>query len=95
VLERYRFTDYKVRLSLRGEGGKYVQDDEKWTKAEQALRSALDNNQVDYFEATGEAAFYGPESRLHGTGRAGQGVAAVHHPGRFHPTGSPGTDLHR
>jgi threonyl-tRNA synthetase len=62
VLERYRFTDYRVRLSLRGEEGKYVQDDEKWTRAEAALRSALDANQVDYFEATGEAAFYGPKA---------------------------------
>jgi threonyl-tRNA synthetase len=62
VLDRYRFTDYKVRLSLRGEGGKYVQDDEKWDKAEQALRSSLDHNGVAYFEATGEAAFYGPKA---------------------------------
>jgi threonyl-tRNA synthetase len=62
VLGRYRFTDYKVRLSLRGEGGKYVQDDEKWAKAEAALRSALDASGVDYFEATGEAAFYGPKA---------------------------------
>lgn len=62
VLSRYRFTDYKVRLSLRGEGGKYVQDPEKWDKAEAALRSALNANNVDYFEATGEAAFYGPKA---------------------------------
>jgi threonyl-tRNA synthetase len=62
VLGRYRFTDYKVRLSLRGEGGKYVQDDEKWIRAEAALRKSLDDNQVDYFEATGEAAFYGPKA---------------------------------
>jgi len=62
VLERYRFTDYRVRLSLRGQGGKYVQDDEKWTKAEAALRAALQANNVDYFEAEGEAAFYGPKA---------------------------------
>ena len=62
VLERYRFIDYKVRLSLRGEGGKYVQDDEKWTKAENALRASLDANDVEYFEASGEAAFYGPKA---------------------------------
>jgi threonyl-tRNA synthetase len=62
VLGRYKFTDYKVRLSLRGEGGKYVQDDEKWTKAENALRASLDANGVDYFEAAGEAAFYGPKA---------------------------------
>ena len=62
VLNRYRFTDYKVRLSLRGVGGKYVQDDEKWTRAEAALRAALDANEVDYYEAEGEAAFYGPKA---------------------------------
>ena len=62
VLDRYHFSDYRVRLSLRGAGGKYVQDDEKWTKAEAALRSALDANNVEYFEAAGEAAFYGPKA---------------------------------
>jgi threonyl-tRNA synthetase len=62
VLDRYRFSDYKVRLSLRGEQGKYVQDEEKWARAETALRASLDANQVDYFEATGEAAFYGPKA---------------------------------
>jgi threonyl-tRNA synthetase len=62
VMERYRFTNYRVRLSLRGEGGKFIQDDEKWDKAESALRSALIANAVDHFEATGEAAFYGPKA---------------------------------
>jgi threonyl-tRNA synthetase len=62
VLNRYRFSDYKVRLSLRGAGGKYVQDDEKWIKAEAALRAALVANEVDFYEAEGEAAFYGPKA---------------------------------
>ncbi len=62
VLNRYRFTDYRVRLSLRGGEGKFVQDDEKWTAAEAALRAALDANQVDYMEEVGEAAFYGPKA---------------------------------
>jgi threonyl-tRNA synthetase len=62
VLNTYHFTDYKVRLSLRGEEGKFVQDDEKWTKATHALKSALDANDVDYFVAEGEAAFYGPKA---------------------------------
>ena len=62
VLERYQFSDYKVRLSLRGEGGKYVQDEDKWLRAEAALRTALDASGVDYFEAQGEAAFYGPKA---------------------------------
>ncbi|GAP14047.1 threonyl-tRNA synthetase [Longilinea arvoryzae] len=62
VLERYRFTNYRVRLSLRGQGGKYVKDDVRWGQAEAALRSALQANNVDYFEAEGEAAFYGPKA---------------------------------
>jgi len=62
VLDTYKFTDYKVRLSLRGSTGKYVQDDEKWDKATTALKSALDKNKVDYFVAEGEAAFYGPKA---------------------------------
>jgi threonyl-tRNA synthetase len=62
VLGRYRFSDYAVRLSLKGSAGKFVQDDEKWSKAEDALRKALDANKVDYYEAAGEAAFYGPKA---------------------------------
>ena len=62
VLNTYRFTDYKVRLSLRGTAGKYVQDDEKWDRATRALKSAMDANRVDYFIAEGEAAFYGPKA---------------------------------
>ncbi|HTX78175.1 MAG TPA: threonine--tRNA ligase [Longilinea sp.] len=62
VLGRYKFTDYRVRLSLRGKTGKYVKDDEKWTKAENALRAAMDAAGLDYFEAEGEAAFYGPKA---------------------------------
>jgi threonyl-tRNA synthetase len=62
VFNTYNLKDYKVRLSLRGEQGKYVQDDEKWTKATQALKSALVVNRVEYIIAEGEAAFYGPKA---------------------------------
>lgn len=64
VLTRYGFQDYRVRLSMRGEepGGKYVADDDKWTRATNALRRALDANGVEYYEAPGEAAFYGPKA---------------------------------
>ncbi len=62
ILGRFGLTDYQVRLSLRGEGGKYVQDPEKWDQAEAALRAALDASGLDYYEATGEAAFYGPKA---------------------------------
>lgn len=62
VLNSYHFTDYVVRLSLRGKTGKYVKDDEKWDKAENALRAAMDEAGLEYYEAEGEAAFYGPKA---------------------------------
>jgi len=64
TLQRYGFTDYYVRLSLRDDDpeSKFVRDDEKWNLAEAALRSALDANAVQYVEASGEAAFYGPKA---------------------------------
>ena len=63
VLDTYGFDDYYVRLSLRDqETGKYVADDEKWTRAEGALRDALDATDIPYRPATGEAAFYGPKA---------------------------------
>ena len=62
VLDRYRFSDYRVDLSLKGGEGKYLEDDEKWPRAEAALRAALEKNGVEYTEAYGEAAFYGPKA---------------------------------
>jgi len=62
TLDTYGMTDYYVQLSLRGEEGKYVDDDEKWSRATQALRDALEAEGVDYLEAYGEAAFYGPKA---------------------------------
>jgi threonyl-tRNA synthetase len=62
VLGRYRFTDYRVRLSLHGGQGKFVQDPERWDQAEAALRTALDASGLDYDEEVGEAAFYGPKA---------------------------------
>jgi len=49
------------RLSLRGEGSKYVDDPAMWERASAVLRAALDAAGVDYAEAPGEAAFYGPK----------------------------------
>ncbi len=62
VLDTYDFNAYSVQLSLRGEAGKYVDDDAKWAKATQALRDALQAEGVPYTEAYGEAAFYGPKA---------------------------------
>ena len=66
VLEVYKdfnITDYRFRLSLRDPDNKdkYFDDDQMWVKAENMLRETLDEADIDYFEATGEAAFYGPK----------------------------------
>ncbi len=55
------FEPSSIRLSLRGEGGKYVDDPAMWDRAEQELREALKLADVPYVEAPGEAAFYGPK----------------------------------
>ncbi|HET7480454.1 MAG TPA: threonine--tRNA ligase [Rubrobacteraceae bacterium] len=63
VLDTYGFEDYRVRLSMRdSESGKFIADDEKWTRAENALRQALDAAGIAYEEVPGEAAFYGPKA---------------------------------
>src|SRR5690554_5282085 len=62
TLDIYGLKDYYVQLSLRGDEGKYVADDEKWERATEALRNALDAEGVSYVEARGEAAFYGPKA---------------------------------
>nr|WP_263636775.1 threonine--tRNA ligase [Streptomyces sp. CoH27] len=49
------------RLSLPGEGGKYVADPELWRRATALLREVLEESGIDYEEAEGEAAFYGPK----------------------------------
>lgn len=54
---------YWIRLSLRDNKNKekYLGDDTVWEKAEGALRKLLQNSKVDYKEAEGEAAIYGPK----------------------------------
>ncbi len=53
---------YWVRLSVRGEDKSvYLGSDEVWLKAEEALESAAQNNDLNYKRVEGEAAFYGPK----------------------------------
>ena len=40
---------------------KYFDDDQMWNEAEAKLREVLNSLNVEYFEAVGEAAFYGPK----------------------------------
>lgn len=66
ILDVYRdfgLKNYSFRLSLRDpeDTEKYFPDDEMWNKAESMLRKVLDDLHIDYFEAIGEAAFYGPK----------------------------------
>jgi threonyl-tRNA synthetase len=53
-----------LRLSRRGGGDKYVDDDELWERGEAVLRSVLRNMDLPFVEAEGEAAFYGPKIDL-------------------------------
>jgi len=63
VLDTYGFREYRVRLSLRDpEDSKYLMGDERWMRAEEALRDALDASGIDYYPGVGEANFYGPKA---------------------------------
>ncbi|CAG9619587.1 threonine--tRNA ligase [Sutcliffiella rhizosphaerae] len=66
VLEVYKdfgFEDYSFRLSYRDPENKekYFDDDAMWEKAQTMLKDAMDELNLDYFEAIDEAAFYGPK----------------------------------
>ncbi|AOL35428.1 threonine--tRNA ligase [Geobacillus thermoleovorans] len=66
ILEVYKdfgIEEYSFRLSYRDphDKEKYYDDDEMWEKAQRMLREAMDELGLDYYEAEGEAAFYGPK----------------------------------
>ena len=63
VYKDFGIKDYKFRLSLRDpeDKEKYYPDDEMWNRAENKLREVLDEYGMPYYEAVGEAAFYGPK----------------------------------
>ena len=50
-----------VRLSYRDNSDAYLGDPKLWRSAEAQLKSAVEDAGLDYFEETGEAAFYGPK----------------------------------
>jgi threonyl-tRNA synthetase len=57
------FRNFWYRVSLRDpqDRTKYIQNDAMWTLAEDQLRRAMQQLGLDYEEAPGEAAFYGPK----------------------------------
>ena len=63
VYKDFGLKNYKFRLSLRDplDKEKYFDDDQMWNEAESKLREVLNELGVEYFEAIGEAAFYGPK----------------------------------
>ncbi|MBQ2873057.1 MAG: threonine--tRNA ligase [Bacilli bacterium] len=63
VYKDFGLKNYKFRLSLRDpeDKEKYFDDDDMWNEAEVKLREVLNELGVEYFEAIGEAAFYGPK----------------------------------
>ncbi|MCA1032004.1 threonine--tRNA ligase [Bacillus timonensis] len=66
VIEVYKdfgLNDYSFRLSYRDpeDKEKYFDDDAMWEKAQAMLKGAMDELGLDYYEAEGEAAFYGPK----------------------------------
>ena len=63
VYKDFNFTDFHFRLSYRDPENteKYYDDDEMWEKAQSMLKEVIDEMGVDYYEADGEAAFYGPK----------------------------------
>ena len=56
-------SSFKYRLSLRDKNNKekYIDNDEMWETAESQLREILKELNIDFYEAEGEAAFYGPK----------------------------------
>lgn len=63
VYKDFDITDYSFRLSLRDPKNvkKYYANDEMWEKSQSMLKKAMDDLNLDYYEAEGEAAFYGPK----------------------------------
>ncbi len=51
----------KARLSFRDESDKYLGEQTLWELAQETLRTLASQNNLDFFEAEGEAAFYGPK----------------------------------
>lgn len=79
----------RVRLSYRDDSGAYLGDRELWASAQAQLKDAVVAGGLEYFEADGEAAFYGPKIDFMATDAIGREhqVATVQldfvQPGRF------------
>ena len=63
VYKDFGIEDFYFRLSYRDpeDKEKYIDNDEMWETAEAALKETMDELELPYVEAIGEAAFYGPK----------------------------------
>lgn len=63
VYKDFGIDDYSFRLSYRDpeDKEKYVDNDAMWDKAQAMLKETMEDLELDYVEAEGEAAFYGPK----------------------------------
>lgn len=63
VYKDFGFENYSFRLSYRDpeDKEKYYDDDAMWEKAQGMVKDAMDDLGLEYYEAEGEAAFYGPK----------------------------------
>ena len=63
VYKDFGIEDYYFRLSYRDPENKekYIDNDEMWEKAQSLLKETMEEMELEYVEAEGEAAFYGPK----------------------------------
>ncbi|GMX63421.1 threonine--tRNA ligase [Paenibacillus elgii] len=63
VYEDFGIKEYRFRLSYRDpkDTEKYFQNDEMWEMSQRMLREVVEELGLPFFEAEGEAAFYGPK----------------------------------
>lgn len=60
--DKFRLKNIRARLSLHDQDkGKFVTNEALWNKTEQILREVFTELDMDFYEETGEAAFYGPK----------------------------------
>ncbi|HMT18804.1 MAG TPA: threonine--tRNA ligase, partial [Candidatus Saccharibacteria bacterium] len=72
--ELYQKVDMKlrVRLSYKDDDGTYLGEEQLWESAQRQLKSAVEANNLEYFEEKGEAAFYGPKIDIMATDALGR-----------------------
>ncbi|WP_018753082.1 threonine--tRNA ligase [Paenibacillus sanguinis] len=63
VYEDFGIKEYRFRLSYRdpADTEKYFPDDEMWEMSQRMLREVVESLGLPFYEAEGEAAFYGPK----------------------------------